>query len=276
MTTFQSIVYGIVHAISLWLPISDQAHLWIVSKVMDWPEPSGVFLGALFLGPCIAAIVFYIHDWLSMGSSLLRVLIYWRRPNSIDERLPFFILLTTVPWLAARFFLGPWLEEIRLEPFYGLGIAVSCIAFTLLWVVAFQWNRQNKSHLSWNWFDSVLAGIAQLLHLIPGAGRQLGFLTLANIRGYKREAVWKYAVLSFTPMLAISSAHYFQIAGPYAFESPDFTWLAFGVALVISFFVSMLVLNALTQGAERAKHHGVTRYRIALGLALALWLTFKP
>lgn len=275
MTTFQAIVYGLVHAVTLWIPVSDQAHLWWIGKLMDWPEPSGVFLGAFFLGAALAGIVFYIHDWLSIGSSVVRVVLLWRRPNSIDERMPLFLLLTTAPWLAAKFFLGDWLATLPHEAYWPVATVAGLLLFSGIWAFAFQWNRQNKSHLSWNWADSLLAGLAQLCHLIPGAGRQVGFLAMANVRGYQREAIWKFAILSFTPTLALSAAQHFHDAGWAATESPDFTWLSWGVALVMSFFVSMLVLNAATQSAARTKHTGVTNYRVLLGIAMGAYVLLR-
>jgi undecaprenyl-diphosphatase len=275
MTTFQAIVYGLVHALTLWLPVSEQAHLWWVGKLFDWPAPSGVFLGAFFLGTALAAVAFYIHDWLSMGSSMLRMLIVWRKPNSIDERMPFFLLLTTLPWLVLHVAGHDALDIWPSETIAAWATVAGLFLFAGVWAFAFQWNRQNKSHLNWNWFDSIIVGFAQLLHLVPGAGRQLGVMALANVRGYQRDAIWKYAILSFTPMLAIRAAQLFREAGWVATESPDFSWLSWAVALVISFFVSMLVFNAVTQPVTRPQHKGVTRYRVLAGLIMGVYVLLR-
>src|SRR4051812_31888911 len=97
MTTFQAIVYGILHGFTEFLPISASAHRILLAYVMGWTEPSGAFLGALSVGSALALLAYFIHDWLSMLSSFLQIIIYWKKPMTLDERMPLFITLSTLP-----------------------------------------------------------------------------------------------------------------------------------------------------------------------------------
>ena len=104
MTTFQAIVYGILHGFTEFLPISAAAHRILLAYITGWTEPSGAFLGALSVGSTLALLAYFIHDWLSMVSCFLQVVIYRKKPMTLDERMPLFIVLASIPILGGWYY----------------------------------------------------------------------------------------------------------------------------------------------------------------------------
>src|SRR5262245_5067978 len=157
MTTFQAIIYGAIQGFSDFLPISPQAHNILVPYLLDWPHPTGAFLGIVSLGNFLALLVYFRHDWAAMISSFLQILIYRKRPMTMDERMPFFILLASIPIAGAWYYMqGSELLEMNLYWTAGIFVATG----VLLWMVDYL-SRKSKNIFDWNWRDSLVAGILQ-------------------------------------------------------------------------------------------------------------------
>src|SRR6188768_4265884 len=105
MTLFQAVVHSVLHGFAEFLPISVSAHHSLLAYVLGWPAPAGAAMGAMGLGASLALLVHFRHDWASMISSFLTVLIYRKKPMTLDERLPIFILVATLPVLGAWYYL---------------------------------------------------------------------------------------------------------------------------------------------------------------------------
>src|SRR5688500_4363467 len=97
MTTLQAVIFAILQGFSEFFPVSAAAHRKLLAYFVGWPEPSGDFMGALYLGSFLAVFLFFIHDWASLLSSLIQVIVYRRKPMTLDERLPFFLILSALP-----------------------------------------------------------------------------------------------------------------------------------------------------------------------------------
>src|SRR4051794_37293269 len=111
MTTFQAIVYGIIHGFTEFLPISARAHQILIPYILSWPEPTGVFGGALALGAFLAVLIYFRHDWASIISSFIQVIIFRKRPMTLDERLPLFIFVSSIPTGAAWYYFHETLPD---------------------------------------------------------------------------------------------------------------------------------------------------------------------
>ena len=268
MTTFQAIVYGALHGFTEFLPVSSAAHRLLLSYVTGWTEPSGPFLGALSLGSTLALLVYFIHDWLSMVSCFIQVVIFRKKPMTLDERLPLFITLTTLPiaviWyyfhdsLAAHLDNAPWV------------IAATLAGFGLLMWFSESMSRKSKNMYDWNAVDALVVGATQVAGLIPGCGRMAGALTGGFFRNYSKEAVAKFSFYAAIPLLAASSAiHLRGMSFRDATPMMDLSWLSFGVALVIAFFSSLLGIGAFMKHIHRGgmAQYAVWRILVAAGIA---------
>src|SRR4051812_25205427 len=165
MTTFQAILYAALHGFTEILPIGAAAHRMLLSYLTGWSEPSGPLLGAFSLGSALAILVYFIHDWASMLSCFLQVLIYRKKPMTLDERMPLFIGLATLPVAGIWYYFH---EEIttRLD-FSPLVIAMTLAGFGALLWFSDSMSRRNKNMYDWNVIDSLVVGVSQVAALIP-------------------------------------------------------------------------------------------------------------
>ncbi len=266
LPAFQAFVMAVLSGISNILPLSASAHRWAIPYLLEWQMPSAEFHAWLSFGSLLALLVFFRHDWASILSSFLRVLIFWKRPSTIDERIPFFIALSALPPLGIGILLKDQLAEGNLHPLWMAG---SLIVFGIPLQMASGMNRKLKNLFNWNWIDSLIIGICQSLLLIPGAGRQEGALSAVFLRNYIGEASMKLVGLTFAPILIYESLPAFRHFSFSAAEAgPDFSWLSLGVAFVAAFFSSLIALGALNKNLLERGMGGYIVYRWILALGI--------
>jgi len=270
MTTFQAIIYGITQGFSFFLPISASAHRMFVPYLLNWPEPTNALLAAIYLGGAVALLVYFIHDWASIISSFLQVILFRRKPMTLDERLPIFLLFTGIPLILAYFYLVPMIERVDWSP--GL-VAIVLAAGGLPLLFTERGSRKNKGMFDWNWVDAFLLGIGGIFMFIPGGGQLAGFVPAALVRNYNREAAVKYSFFAMFPIFAICAyVHLHKMAhiGP----GPELSWLSFGTAAVVSFVFSLLAIGGLTKHVLRNGFGQYVIYRFLLAAAVGgmIWV----
>ena len=267
MTTFHSVIYGIIYGFSQFLPISADAHAAFLPALLGWPTLPVPLLGAPSLSGFLALFIYFRHDWASLISSILQVIIFRRRPTSIDERLPIFILLACLPLVMAWYYLHdlisglPWTPTLLALTFIALGAP--------LWFLD-SYSRKNKTMSDWNWTDSLLIGLAQTTMLIPGAGFQTGAMTASLSRNYNREAAAKFSFFLGLPILGVLSIAQLRGLDLHAsVPAPDLSWTSFWIASFVCFFSSLLAIGGLMKNIQRNKNfRQYSAYRLLLGVAV--------
>jgi undecaprenyl-diphosphatase len=269
MTTFQALIYGIIQGFSEFLPIGAKAHRLLVPYFIGWPEPTGDLLGALYLGSFLAVLIYFAHDWASLLSSFIQVIIYRRRPMTLDERLPFFLIAASLPVTLVWHYA---FEEVYGLDWSPLVIAGVLAATGLLLAFTDSFSRRSKAMYDWNWLDSLVVGIAQIGMLIPGADRTASALIGGGLRNYSREASAKFAFLCATPFLFGKAALHVRDALTLGIGT-DASWLTLVVAAVVSFFCGFLAIGGLmSQLQSRKGFGGYVMYRLLLAAAVvAVW-----
>jgi undecaprenyl-diphosphatase len=268
MNTYQAIGYGIVHGLSEFWPASSGAHHFLVSYILDWPVPNGAFAGALALGALLALLVYFRHEWSCMISCFLKVVLFRKKPMTLDERLPFFLALTTLPPALAWIYLRERIGQLEWSP---LWIAAVLALAGIPLILTDSRSRKTKGNFDWNWFDALLVGFCQIAELIPGVGRMTGLLIGAFMRNYTRESAVRYSLFASAPLLAGSA---YQFLRDVNFHSPqpmeDTTWLSFYVAILITFLVSLLAIGGLMKHIQRNGFGKLAAYRILVACAVGV------
>jgi undecaprenyl-diphosphatase len=273
MTTFQSIIYGIIHGFTQFLPIGDSAHQALVPYLFGWPDPTGAFHAALSIGAALALFIYYRHDWASIISGILAVIAYRRKPMTIDERMPIFMFFTGLPIAAAWLYLRPLLEAIEWGP---LAIAGTLVGGALLLWFADSRSRKTKRMYDWNWLDCLIVGVFSVIFVVPGGGIPLGIMSGALIRNYTREAAVKYCFFSLFPVLLFSSYDHFHndVQLHVGMPAPDLSWLSFTVAVVVTCLTGLLAIGGLTKHVLRKGfgQHIAYRFLLAIAVAAVFWM----
>lgn len=272
MTTFQAILYGIVHGFSEFLPVSSAAHGKLVAYMLGWPAPEGALTGALALGGFLAGLIYFRHDWASIISSFLQVIIFRKKPMTLDERLPLFLALTALPAGLAWFYSREWLAGIEWTP--PLLAAVLVVSgMPLLFAESF--GRKNKGMFDWSWFDCLFIGVWHVGTFVPGWGQITGALQGSLLRNYNREAAAKYGLFALTPILGATA--FLKLRGVNlgdASPAEGLSWLSFAMATATTFFTGLLAIGGLMRQLQKKSVSGFFGYRLfaASALIAVYWL----
>jgi undecaprenyl-diphosphatase len=259
MSIFQIVVHAIIQGFAGFLPVSASGHAELLSQALGWPEPEAALQGYFLIGLLLAALIYFVHDWASMLSSFLGVLIFRKRPMTPDERMPFFILLSAVPWMLAWTYLRPFLPEEFAEPRW---IAVALAACGLPLFLGERLGRKTKGMFDWNLIDSCVVGIGQLLQLVPGGGGLTGGLAAGMLRGYAREATVKFACYAAVPVLVTEVV--------VAFRSTEEVLppLTAAIAVSVTFGTGLLAIGSLFKAVRTRSMASYATYRLVAAAAL--------
>jgi len=275
MTTFEAILHSILHSFSEFVPVASGAHRAFLTYATEWPAPSTLFQGAIGFGAFLAVFLYFWNDWASIISSFLQVLIYRKKPMTMDERMPFFLTLSSLPPLIAWTYLREDLQPTVAAP---LVFAFTMGFFGLPLWFADPFSRRNKNMSAWNWKDALGIGLAQIFFLVPGCGIQGCSLPLALLRNYTREAALKYTFLAMTPVLLFVSL--FQLRGlsfKNPMPSPEISWLSLGTATVVTLVSGLLVIGWCNRHIQTKGVGKIVAWRwlIAFGFIGIYWLRNK-
>ena len=272
MTTFQVIVYSIVQGVSELLPVSALAHRVAIAALVGWPMPSGIFLGALYLASALAILTYFIHDWVSMLSCTIQLVIYRKRPMTLDERMPLFLLLATLPVSVAWYYGSDEIAALLTDSHALLGVGVLLAVFTLPLVWADGWGRKNRGMFDWSIKDSLAVGFAQALSVLPGCGRTNGAYFGGLMRNFTRESAAKFGYFASLPVFTLGAVIHLR---DFSFHPPepmtDLSWMSLAVGFLVAYFASLLAINGFNkfvQGGQNATMGRYGAYRFALAAAM--------
>ena len=274
MTTFQAILQAIVHCVFELLPIGGaMTGVQLLSHALSWQAPSECFEGVLLFVGAFALFFYFRHDWASIISNLLRVLVYRKFPSSLDERLSLFITMSAIPPLLAHTYLQPFIPEFLKTP---LGTAIMILLGALPLWFGQRFSRKNRGMFDWNPLDAFLIGVGQAFYIFPGMGRQTGALVFGLFRNYNLESLMKYIFLAATPLMAgraFAKLHGFEFLSSEPVE--NMSWLSVGAAGVVSFASYLLLLGAISKQAQAKEDSRGILIRVLLGISAAAWFWFK-
>ena len=252
MDYLYSIILGIIQALTEFLPISSSAHLVIFHDIFKFNLSSNLsFDVALHFGTFLALIIFFFRE------------------ISKEKYLWKWIILGCIPAGLA----GLLLEDII--DFYFRNLML--IAFILLIVSFLFWfveksAKQAKSlEHGLNFKNILFIGFAQILALVPGVSRS-GITTIAGMQvGLKREAAAKFSFLIALPIFAAASLKKGYDLSKIGLSSHEI--VLFLIGAVVSTLVGLVVIKWLLNFFKSHTFNLFICYRVALSLALIIYLT---
>ena len=209
-----------------------------------------------------------------MVSSVLQLLIYRKKPMTLDERLPFFLLLTTLPTIAAWFYL-------REAATHWGGTVMWTAILLAVWGVPLWFsesmNRKTKGTFDLNVVDALVFGVFQGLLIFSGIGRMAGAFTGGMVRNYRLEACAKYVFFAATPLLAAGAYYELRDVSIHAaMPTEGMSWFTFLTMAVVTFFSGLLSIGGFMKQMQCKGLGGYLVYRVILGASVivVLWLRF--
>jgi undecaprenyl-diphosphatase len=252
MNLLYSLLLGIIQGLTEFIPVSSTAHLLLAQRLMGLESDNAAFIFTVLVqqGTLLALIVYFWADLWGIVRSWLTAL--WRRRPFSDPqaRLGWFLILGTIPALAAGAVFKPLVERLFSTPLVEAAIRLSITAVLLF--VAERLGRRDRKLDTLNWKDALWVGCAQVLSVFPGASRSGSTIAGGMIRNLDRPAAARFAFLLSVPVMLA--------AGGY--ETLD---------LLKSQHVAAILLPSLLVGITTAAVVGYLAIRWLLG-----YLTRRP
>ena len=251
---FEILILSLVQGITEFLPVSSTAHLILISKFYELDNQNLLIDISLHTGSLLAILFFFRDDFFN-----------FRKNKFLFLR----IIIGTIPLLPA----GYWLYESGLiHSIRNINlIAWNTLIFGILIYIADK-TQISKSDASFkhNFYPWIIAGLFQIISLIPGVSRAGITITAGRFLGFNRVDSSKIAFyLSIPALLAVSIFGVIQLPE----KSFEFNLLAL-IGIFLSFFFSYLAIKYFLQYIKKFSLTVFVVYRILLGIVLFASLYF--
>lgn len=208
MSSFQAILLGIVQGLTEFIPVSSTAHLLISQRLLGLPASDAMFSFLVLVqwGTLVSLFIYYWRDFWAILLALFAAVRAKRgEPLSADAQLGLYILLATLPALAAGFLLKDAVEALFASPLLEAGIRL--ITAALILALAEWLGRRARSLESMTGLDALLIGLFQVIAIFPGASRSGVTISGGMLRGFKRAAAARFAFLMSAPVMLAAGAY---------------------------------------------------------------------
>jgi undecaprenyl-diphosphatase len=197
-----ALLLGIIEGLTEFIPVSSTAHLLTAQYLLGLPADDFAFAFNVLvqLGALLALIFYFAHDWLALIKA------FFATPFSTPEnRLAWYIIIASIPALAAGFLLRHVVEGLFKTPLLEACIRLTSAAI-LLALAEFLGKRLR--HLdSMTWFDALIVGLFQVLAVFPGASRSGSTISGGMLRGFDRPAAARFAFLMSVPVMLAAGGY---------------------------------------------------------------------
>lgn len=263
----QAIVLGIVQGLTEFLPVSSNAHVEIVSRLLHWGDPGAAFTAVTQIGTETAVVIYFWTDIKQIISAWTKSLYQVEARKLPEARLGWFVLLGSVPIGVLGLLFKDHIETTARNLWI---VAVALIVMGIVLGLADRYAKHSKSIEDLTPKNAVSFGIGQALALIPGVSRSGATISFGLFMGFKREVAARYSFLLAIPaVLASGLLELVKVVNDPAVQWPV-TLVATLVAFVVGYWVISILMKYLVSGSFMP----FVIYRIALGLALMAWLYF--
>ena len=265
MTIFEIIILAIIQGITEFLPISSSAHLLLPAELLGWQTQGLAFDVAVHVGSLLAVLIYLREDVTRMTVAFCQH--GWRKQQTEDSRLAWWIIVGTIPVVIAGFLLKDWIE---LNARTALVMAATTIGFGLLLWYADATAKLRTKMVQMRASQALVIGFAQILALIPGTSRSGITMTAGLMLGFDRESAARFSFLLSIPAILgaglLSTLDLLKVP-----EAVDWSALFYGAAF--SFVSAYLCIYLFLSWISRIGMLPFVIYRLLLGVIL-LWFVF--
>ena len=300
MEILKAAVLGTVQGLTEFFPVSSSGHLVITPFILKWDYIPVYYTVLLHFATLLSLVtVFYRQIWRIIKHFFSGIFIAGYRKTAYFK-LALFIIIATVPAVAAGLFLGDFVEGFFSNPLYVAAflLVTSFFLFAGEFSAKRKERKQKPGSSSSNDFEKSLVskdaplqanspvnkktpgyliafitGIGQAVAIFPGISRSGATISFARFFGIKREACVKFSMLMSIPV--IFGAFIFEL--PAVFEAAN-TGLHYSVSGLITGFLfsylsGLFAIKFLVKISQRRNFNFFALYCILLS-ALIFTLVF--
>ena len=293
----KSIIYGIVEGITEWLPISSTGHLILVERLIPFEGTSEGFFDmfdvVIQLGAILAVVlIFWRKIWpfycknnlkskpggikksasdLAVGGVAMSMDAFWMWVK---------IVVACIPAVVYGLVLDDAVSEVFAKPADGNGtpiqvyvVAVMLVVVGIAFLIIENQNKGRKPTVTdltaLTYKDALIIGLFQLVAAaLPGTSRSGATILGAIMIGISRTVAAEFTFFLGIPVMFGASLLKVVKFG-FHFTGAEMTILLTGT--VVSFLVSLVVVNFLMGYIKKHDFKVFGWYRIALGLVVLLF-----
>jgi undecaprenyl-diphosphatase len=250
---------ALIQGITEFLPISSQAHLQLLSSFSDWADQGLMIDVAVHVGTLGAVIVYFWRDLWAMITGVLRLA---KGSWSEDARLAGFLIIGTLPAIAAGYFVSRYypggIRSIEIIGWTTLGFGILLYIADKVGMTVISIKHVKIS-------DIIVIGCAQALALIPGTSRSGITMTAARILGIERRESARLSMLLSIPVIIGAGS----LQGWKLYQSGNIRLSDDAlIAAALSFVAALLVMAGLMAWLKKSTYTPFVIYRIILGSIL--------
>ncbi|MBF0779965.1 MULTISPECIES: undecaprenyl-diphosphate phosphatase [unclassified Granulicatella] len=257
------IIYGIVEGITEWLPISSTGHLILLNKFMPLQvsaEFFEMFKVIIQLGAILAVIVLYFNKLNPFSPTKTHL----QRKETLS--IWYKVAIATIPAVLV-YKLDDWIEANFMNAF-------TVALMLILYGVGFIFIEKHYKHVekmktleSLTYQTALFIGMAQVLALIPGTSRSGATILAAILLGTSRYVATEFSFfLGIPAMFGLSTLKLIRFGFHYSLEEV----LILIVGVLVSFLVSMIVIQKLLSYIKKHDFTVFGKYRIVLGIIVLI------
>jgi undecaprenyl-diphosphatase len=203
MTLLSALVLGIVQGLTEFIPVSSTAHLLVGEHLLGLPPADAqvlAFTVLVQLGTLVSLFIYFRADVVAL------VRAFFARPfSSAANTLAWFVILGTLPALAAGAALRPLVKDLFRTPMIGASIRLFFAAGLL--TLAEYLGRRTRKLDSMTWLDAVGVGLFQVLAVFPGSSRSGATISGGMLLGFERPSAARFAFLLSIPVLLAAGVY---------------------------------------------------------------------
>ena len=269
----KAVLFGIVEGITEWLPVSSTGHMILLDefiKLKVSPEFYEMFQVVIQLGAIAAVLVLFFH----------KLNPFSEKKNRKQKHNTWVLWIKVIVAVAPSAVLGLLLDDWMDAHLYNyVVVAIMLVLYGVAFLFVERINEHREAKItSVNKIDyrtALLIGAFQCLSLIPGTSRSGATILGAILLGVSRSAGAEFSFfLAIPTMLGASLLKVlkFMLEGVKATGGELLILL---VGTVVSFLVSMLVIQGLMDYVRKRNFAAFGFYRIVLGFVVIGYFLVK-
>lgn len=268
-----AVVAGIVEGLTEFLPVSSTAHIVFANKLLgvDLTSPFWkMFTVVIQLGAILAVLVYFRNRLSNFVRSFVQENsnARWRHPLVL-------VILSFVVTAIPCFLMDEFIKE-RLESPTTMALALILGGIAMVMIDRWYSKRSKTARMEdMTLKQSIAIGAAQILAAtFPGTSRSMATIAGGQIMGLSRPAALEFSFFLSIPVM-FSAAGFkllqFLVKEPVTLDSGQ--WITLAIGFSTSFFVAWCVIAWFMQWVKSHGFLPFAIYRIAVGIAVLIWLT---
>ncbi|MCX6744178.1 MAG: undecaprenyl-diphosphatase UppP [Candidatus Parcubacteria bacterium] len=271
MTILSSFFLGIIQGLTEFLPISSSGHLVIFHDIFNWQTADNLAFDVfLHWGTLLALVIYFYKDIIRYLKAFLKSLIKWEVATTLDQKIAWLILLSTIPAVIVGLFLEDMINIIFRNL---LSVAIFLIFVGLIFLLVETFTQKKSDLKSLTWSKSLLLGLAQALALIPGVSRSGATISAGMALNLNREVAARFSFLMSIPIVLAAGIKKAWDLRQLALNGQDL--IIYLAGLIAALLIGIITIKYLLVYLRNHSLNIFAYYRIIIGIALLIYLLLK-